>query len=71
MLVVEELVDHSKPWAYFDGASKNEGQICGEGVVLHMLASHSYNLKMGLGQGTNNFVEMMALKILVTFMGGK
>jgi hypothetical protein len=26
---------------------------------------------MGLGPGTNNFVELMALKLLITFVGEK
>lgn len=30
--VVEELVDHSRPWAYFDGASQNDSLVCGGGL---------------------------------------
>jgi hypothetical protein len=34
--VVTESVDHSRSWAYFDGASQNDGQVCGGGAVLHL-----------------------------------
>lgn len=43
----------------------------GGGVVLHVSASHSFNLKMGLGLGTNNYAELIALKLLLNFVGGK
>jgi hypothetical protein len=69
--VVAETVDQTKPWAYFDGASQNDGQICGGGVVLYLFESHYYNLTMGLGPGTNNYAELMALKLLLTFAGEK
>jgi ribonuclease HI len=64
-----ELIDSSNPWAYFDGASQN--QLCGGGVVLFLSDNHFYKIKMGLGQGTNNYVELMALKLLLQFVGEK
>jgi len=65
------VIDHETPWAFFyeasqDDRAKNEG-----GVVLHLKNSHSFNLKMGLEQGSNNYVELMALKLLITFAGEK
>jgi ribonuclease HI len=59
-------VNHSQPWDYFDGASKNDVQNCGGGVVLYLTNTHYFNLTMGLGSGTNNYVELMALKVLLT-----
>jgi hypothetical protein len=32
----EELMDCSRPWAFFDGASQNRNQSCGGGAVLHL-----------------------------------
>lgn len=63
-------MDQSRPWAYFDGASQNNVKLCG-GVVLHLLVSHVFHIKMGLGPGTNNYAELMALKLLLTFAGEK
>jgi hypothetical protein len=60
-----ELIDSSLPWAYFDGASQN--LLCGGGAVLYLSDSHFYKIKMGLGQGTNNYVELMALLLLLKF----
>jgi len=65
--VVAETMDQKKPWAYFDGASQNDGQIYGGGAILYMSESHYYNLTMGLGPVTNSYVELMALKLLLTF----
>jgi hypothetical protein len=47
--VMEEQVDRSRPWALFDGASQNEGLLCGGGAVLYLLETHRFNMKWGLG----------------------
>jgi ribonuclease HI len=60
-----ETIDKSKPWAYFDGASQN--QTCGGGFVLHLSENHSFHIKLGLGQGTNNYAELLTLKLLLLF----
>jgi ribonuclease HI len=39
--------------------------------VIYISPSHYYNLKWGLGQGSNNYAELMALKLLLTFAGEK
>jgi hypothetical protein len=70
-LVVEEIVDHSQPWDFFNGASQNDGKIYGGGVVLYLSDSHFFKLKMGLGSGSNNYTELMALKLLLTFVEEK
>jgi ribonuclease HI len=59
------------PWAYFDGASQNENQLCGGGELLILSIDHSFKLKMGLKPGSNNFVELMALKLMLQFAGEK
>lgn len=60
-------MDQSSPWAYFDGTSQKNGPLCGGGALLHLFASHFYKLKMGLGLGSNNYVELMSLKLLIPF----
>lgn len=37
------------------------------GVVLHISPSHSFLLSMGLGLDTNNYAELMVLKVLLLF----
>jgi len=63
--IMEVEIDHSRPWAFFDGASQNN--VCGGGVVLHLSDSHSFILSMGLGEGSNNYAEIMSLKLLLIF----
>jgi len=70
VILVEEI-DYIKPWAFFDGASQEDGSFCGGEVILHLLDSHLFKLKMGLSQGTNNFAELLTLKLLLFFAGEK
>ena len=62
---LEVALDRSKPWAFFDGAAQND--YCGGGVVLFLTDSHYFVLSMGLGEGKNNFSELMSLKLLLIF----
>jgi hypothetical protein len=64
-------IDLSKPWAYFDDASQTNNQICGGGATLYLSNKHLFKIKMGLGPGTNNYVELLALKLLLQFVGEK
>jgi len=63
--VLDVEIDQSRPWAFFDGASQNN--ICGGGAVLHLSASHYFTLSIGLGAGSNNYAELMSLKLLLIF----
>jgi len=63
--VLEVEIDHTQPWAFFDGASQNN--LSGGGAVLHLSDSHFFTISMGLGEGTNNFAELMSLKLLLIF----
>ena len=38
---------------------------CGGGVVLHLDAQNYVHKKTGFGQGTNNFTELSALRLLM------
>jgi len=62
---LELEIDQSRPWAFFDGASQNNA--CGGGAVLHLSASHFFILSMGLGAGSNNYAELLSLKLLLIF----
>jgi ribonuclease HI len=66
-IVREEQVDKNVPWDFFDGESHNNGQACGGGVVLFLSYSNLYKLQMGLGSISNNYVELLALKLLILF----
>jgi hypothetical protein len=59
-------IDPTLPWDFFDGASQN--LLCGGGGGggnLHISNSHFFKTKMGLGKGTNNYAELMALLLLL------
>ena len=53
------------PWGFFDGTSQNIA--CGGGAVLHLSQQHFFHFQMGLGEGTNNFAELLSLKLLLQF----
>lgn len=67
--VQEITVDFSYPWAFPDGASQNNYQQCVGGPLLHLSQNHFFKLKMGLDQGTNNYAELLALKLF--YLQGK
>ena len=63
--LLEVEIDRTAPWAYFDGAAQNNS--CGGGTVLFLTESHYFVMSMGLGEGTNNYAELMSLKLLLIF----
>jgi ribonuclease HI len=63
--IQEEEIDKTRPWGYFDGASQNNR--CGGGGILYLSDSHHFSMTFGLGMGTNNFAELMSLKLLIAF----
>jgi ribonuclease HI len=58
-------IDKSSPWGFFDGASQHNH--CGGGGLLYLSDSHYYSLNFGFGTRTNNYVELMSLKLLIAF----
>lgn len=64
-------MDSTRPWAYFDGASQNNNQLCGRGALLYLSESLFFKLKMGLETGTNNYARLTSLKLLLLFAGEK
>ena len=58
-------LDRSLPWAFFDGATQNN--LCVGGAMLYLTESHFFVMSLGLGGGTNNFAELMSLKLQLMF----
>ena len=50
---------------FFYGAAQNN--VCGGWGLLFLSDSHYFELTMGLGEGSNNFVELLSLKLLLIF----
>jgi ribonuclease HI len=65
--VIVEAVNKLIPWGFFDGASQGEPRRCGGGGLLYLSDSHSFELSSGLGVGTNNFVELSVVRLLLLF----
>ena len=65
MVVVPERIDCSRPWAYFDGAATAQG--CWGGAILHLNDNNHYQLRLGLGPGTNNYAKLQCLRLLMAF----
>lgn len=48
------------------GATRGEPICCGGGAVLHFNLHNYVTFKEGFGEGTNNFAELSALRLLLT-----
>jgi len=62
------VIDKSYPWAFFDGDAEGDPMTCGGGGIIYLSENKHFSLKAGLGSDTNNFVELMALKLLLLFV---
>jgi len=60
--LIEEVIIKNIPWAYFDGASQGDPPKGGARGILYLTHCISF---MGIGQESNNFCEMMTLKLLL------
>ena len=58
-------IDRRCPWVFFYGAMQQN--FCGGGALLFLSDSHWYEISVGLGEGLNNFAELLSLKILLLF----
>lgn len=47
--MVEEVIDKSGSWLYFDGAAQGSPSMCGAGGVVFLLDFHYIKFKAGLG----------------------
>ena len=66
-LLVQEVIDKSYPWGYFDGVAQGDPIVCGVGALLYLDDRHLFQIRWGLGEGTNNKVELLALYMLLIF----
>ena len=64
-MVFNEQIDKSSLWGYFDGSTAGIPQICGVGGILHLSDEHSFAFFAGIGLGTNNYAELLALELLI------
>ena len=64
-MVVNEKIDKESAWAYFDGSATGVPQICGAGGILYLSDEHFFTFSVGLGLGTNNYAECLALNLLI------
>ena len=64
-MIVNEHIDKASPWGYFDGSAAGVPQICGAGGILYLSDEHFFTFFAGLGLGTNNFPDLLALKLLI------
>ena len=64
--IVEEVIDKSFPWGYFDRLGAGDPKICGAGGLLFISDEHYFTFKAGLGYGANNYAELLGLKLLLT-----
>jgi len=58
-------IEKSRPWGFFDGASNNN--LCGGGALLFLTENHYFKISIGLGEGSNNYAEILSLKLLLVF----
>jgi hypothetical protein len=65
IIIREVTIKKRSPWGFFDGASQN--YICGGGGILYFSNTHYYTFTSGLGGRTNNYAELMSLKLLMAF----
>eukprot|EP00253_Pinus_taeda_P016622 PITA_16622 len=56
-------IKEGSPWAFFDGASQDNK--VGAGICIHINQEQSLKASVGLGQGTNNYAELAALRLLM------
>ena len=64
--IVAEEIDKSYPWGYFDGSTTGEPKLCGVGGLIYITDQHFFSYKAGLGSGSNNFAELLGLKLLLS-----
>jgi len=44
---------------------------CGGGATMSLNGTHIFKIKVSLGYGTNNYLELYSLKLLILFALGK
>ena len=50
---------------FSDGSTLGDPKFCGVGGIIYFSEDHHISFKAGLGIGTNNFLELLGLKLLI------
>ena len=64
-LVVEETIDKTFAWGYFDGSTLGNMRTCATGGLIYFYEDQFVTFKARLGIGTNNFAKLFGLKLLL------
>ena len=63
--IKEEVIDKTRPWWYFDGATNGEPKRSGVGGLIFIYDYHWFSFKYVLGLDSNIFAELSALRLLL------
>ena len=64
--MVEENIDKRYLWGFFDSSTAGEPKVCRAGGMLYFVEDHYFTFKAGLCYGTNSYVELIGLKLVLT-----
>lgn len=64
--MVLKHINREVPWVYFDGTLGGDSTRCGGGAVIYFNDHNSLHIQAGFGNGSNNYAELMALRMLLT-----
>ena len=62
-----EEINKNLQWEYFDGSSKRNRELCGGGFVAYLTDKNYFHITLGFMEVSNNFGELLALKLLLAF----
>jgi hypothetical protein len=65
-----EPTGRSRAWGYFDGANQGDPPICMARGTLFISNTRFFRYKASLREGSINYVELLALKLLDSKKGG-
>lgn len=65
MIIIAKSIDKASPREYFDGSFPQDGST--GSAILYLNEEHHFKTKMGLGRGTNNYVELINIIQLLSF----
>jgi hypothetical protein len=68
---MHEKIGKSGTWGYFDGPNKGTPSMCRERVAIFFSGAHFTNFNVGLGRGSNNYVEPPTMNLLMKTIAKK
>lgn len=63
--IQQERINLEIPCGFLDGVVVENPSLCGDGATLYLTEHNYVTFKEGLGEGTNNFVELCTLRLLL------